>query len=287
MFAAILYSENGYNELESNLRAQFGKALLQQQYTDMADTLEIPLPSSPDKARRVAAECRIYAIGDIHGRADLLRRLHGKIAADIAEGAPERLVLVYLGDYVDRGPLSFEVIDLLINEPMMGFETVYLKGNHEDFLLRFIDGEDCGEAWMMNGAPATLASYGIDIFGIAGRFLDMEAVRDDFRAALPANHLQFLRNLTLSYRAGDYLFVHAGIRPDVPIDGQDPFDLMWIREEFLYSDMNFGFVVVHGHSQSHGPESLENRIGIDTGAYRTGILTCLVLEGIEQRFLHT
>lgn len=287
MIAAILYSENGYNERESNPRIRFAVALLQHQHTDMADTLEIRHHPSPDKAPRVAAGCRIYAIGDIHGRADLLRRLHGKIAADMAKGAPERLVLVYLGDYVDRGPDSFEVIDLLINDPIPGFEAVYLKGNHEDFLLRFIDAKDRGETWLMNGAPATLASYGIDVFGIADRFLDMEAVRDDFQAALPASHLRFLRNLTLSHRAGDYLFVHAGIRPDVPVDEQDPFDMMWIRDEFLCSGMNFGVVVVHGHSQTHAPESFENRIGIDTGAYRSGVLTCLVLEGGGQRFLHT
>jgi len=253
----------------------------------MATTNRNPQPQIPGDAPRVPEACRIYAIGDIHGRADLLRRLHGKITDDIAEGAPERLVLVYLGDYVDRGADSFEVIDLLLNEPLPGFEIIFLKGNHEDFLLRFVDGEDIGDSWLMNGATATVASYGIDILGIAGKFLDMEAVRDDFQAALPAGHLRFLRNLSLSHRVGDYLFVHAGIRPDLPVDAQDPFDLMWIREEFLDSDADFGCVVVHGHSQTHAPESFKNRIGIDTGAYRSGILTCLVLEGSEQRFLHT
>ncbi len=241
----------------------------------------------PGNTPRVPDGSRVYAIGDIHGRIDLLRSLHRLILDDASEAAAERLVVVYLGDYVDRGPRSFEVIDALINDPLAGFEAVYLKGNHEDFLLRFVGGEAIGEAWLMNGAVQTLDSYAIDVFGLPGAFLDMASLRRDFEAALPPDHLKFLNGLALSHVEGDYLFVHAGIRPEVPIEAQDEYDLLWIRDAFLGSETAFEKLVVHGHSIDFEPQHLANRIGIDTGAYFTGRLTCLVLEGAERRFLHT
>ena len=236
---------------------------------------------------RVPAGRRIYALGDIHGRADLLQRMHQLIRDDATDHAPDRAVVVYLGDYVDRGPQSFVVVDMLINDPLAGFETVCLKGNHDDFLLRFAATGEHAEVWLMNGAQATLASYGVDVYGPPSSAVEMGYLWADFRAALPDDHQQFFQGLRLSHREGDYLFVHAGIRPGVALSLQTPFDLMWIREEFLNSDEDFGAVVVHGHTPLPEPEIKLNRISIDTCAYNSGCLTCLVLEDGERRFLST
>ena len=244
----------------------------------MAPTQQTPRARIPDGVR-------LYAVGDIHGRADLLNDLHGRIAGD-ADAAPgRRKVVVYLGDYVDRGADSFAVVEGLIARPLPGFESMRLKGNHEDFLLSFLDDVACGDAWLMNGGEATLASYGVEIGGYGGNAL--ERARLALIRALPAEHLDFFRGLALTYEAGDYLFVHAGVRPGVGLDRQTDHDLMWIRDGFLESDADFGRVVVHGHSIRPEPDIRPNRIGIDTGAYHTGRLTCLVLEAETRRFLHT
>ena len=234
---------------------------------------------------RVPDGVRLYAVGDIHGRADLLDGLHGRIARDAERAPGRRKVVVYLGDYVDRGPDSSAVVEGLIARPLPEFESVRLKGNHEDFLLSFIDDASIGDAWLMNGAQATLASYGVEIGGYGRDAL--EEARLALIRALPADHLEFFRGLALTYEAGDYLFVHAGIRPGVGLRHQKDHDLMWIRDAFLESDADFGRVVVHGHSIRAEPDIRPNRIGIDTGAYHTGRLTCLVLEAEERLFLHT
>jgi len=240
--------------------------------------------SDPAGSRpRVPAGRRIYAIGDIHGRADLLQSVHQLIRDDAADYVPDGVAVIYLGDYIDRGPHSFEVINLLINDPLTGFETVFLKGNHDDFLLRFAETGENASWWLINGAEATLASYGVNVSSAVER----ECLWADFRAALPYNHQQFFQGLRLSHREGDYLFVHAGIRPGVALSQQTPFDLMWIREEFLEADEDFGVVVVHGHTPRPEPEIALNRISIDTFAYHSGCLTCLVLEGEERSFLST
>lgn len=229
----------------------------------------------------------IYAIGDIHGRLDLLQRLEATIQQDAASGSAERRLIVYLGDYVDRGDESRGVIEHLCEAPPRGFERVCLMGNHEDYMLRFLDDESLLAPWISNGGGETLASYGI--VPAAGRAGDgsAAALRAQFRACLPDTHKAFLSALASSHREGDYLFVHAGVRPGVPLDRQDPYDLMWIRGEFLSDGRDFGAVVVHGHSISQAPENLRNRIGIDTGAYATGHLTCAVLWRDERRFLST
>lgn len=234
---------------------------------------------------------RVYAIGDIHGRFDLLLKLLTAVREDAARppagGGDWTNVLIYVGDYVDRGPESFEVVDHLVHDPHRGFETVFLKGNHEDLLLRFVDDGVLGEAWMMNGGVATLRSYGVD----AAAFVDapdpLSAARREFSKALPESHRAFFKALKIAHTEGDYIFVHAGLRPGVALGNQKESDLLWIRGEFLDSDADFGGTVVHGHSIRPIPDVQPNRIGIDTGAFYTNRLTCLVLEGEDRRFLQT
>lgn len=234
------------------------------------------------------AGTRLYAVGDIHGRDDLLAELQARIAADAEGSRARRPVLLYIGDYIDRGPDSKAVLDRLVDRPLAGFETIHLMGNHEALALEFLEDPGVGPLWFSNGGDATLLSYGVDPLQRAGPArAPYRALRDAFAAALPERHLAFLRGLRLSHAEGDYLFVHAGIRPGVPLERQSPEDLLWIRREFLDSEADHGKVVVHGHSIARQPERRPNRIGIDTGAFATGRLTALVLEGTEAGFLQT
>ena len=238
---------------------------------------------------RVPEGVRVYAVPDLHGRADLLERLLDALAADVAragDGGIARTVLVFLGDYIDRGPRSRRVLDILTNGLPRGPEIVFLKGNHEDFVLSFLDGAGDAAGWLFNGGMETLASYGIDVPGSGYLTEDTE---NEIRAALldsmPERHLIFLRELKLMHREGDYVFVHAGLRPGVPIERQSAEDLLWIRGPFLTSIADLGGVVVHGHTITPRPLVLSNRIGLDTGAYQNGRLTCGILEGDRLRFL--
>lgn len=247
-------------------------------------------PVVPIAPRRALAppQQRIHAIGDVHGRLDLLTALHADIVAD-RQARPHdgSDVVVYLGDYVDRGPYSREVIEYLLNDPLPGFTAVHLMGNHDEAMLSFLDDAGIGPTWASFGGESTLLSYGVrttpDMIGMR-RF---EAMRRQLVANIPSSHIAFLRGLQLSYEAGDYLFAHAGIRPGVPLDRQDREDLLWIRGTFLSSVADHGKVIVHGHTPTEAPEVRANRIGIDTGAFASGILTCLVLEGEERRLLST
>jgi len=233
----------------------------------------------------VPPDTRVYAIGDIHGRLDLLSRLHQMILDDARISKAGDRILVYLGDYVDRGPDSAGVIELLSQETLPGFTAVHLKGNPEDFLLRFLDDTSSGSAWFANGGVATLRSYGVDM---DYAYTDTPArLLDRLSRRLPARHLDFLRALSLHHCIGDYLFVHAGIRPGLAMELQSAADMLWIRGEFLNSSVEHGKIVVHGHTITDLPEVRENRIGIDTGAFFSDRLTCLVLDGTERRFLHT
>lgn len=235
----------------------------------------------------VPAGTRVYAVGDIHGRADLLARLLDSIGRDAA-GAGLRKVLVFLGDYVDRGPDSAGVVDLILGGAPEGFETVTLMGNHEWMLLRFLGDIGAGPSWLLNGGWATLESYGVTPSGWDEPSPDeLTRVQRDLAAALPARHLAFLRGLAYGHREGGYVFVHAGMRPGVDIDRQVDADLIWIREPFLSHDGDIGAVAVHGHTIAPEPQVRRHRIGIDTGAYMTGRLTCAVLEGRSLRFLVT
>jgi serine/threonine protein phosphatase 1 len=231
---------------------------------------------------------RVYAVGDIHGRIDLLDTLQHRILDDSKESAPvESQKIVYLGDYVDRGMNSRGVIDRLITFPMPGFETVTLRGNHDQFLLDFLDEPESGGLWLKHGGDATLLSYGVKWQPDGSSYESLTALRDRFLECLPAPHISFLANCDMAYELGDYIFVHAGINPRKPLNRQDPSDLLWIRDAFLRSEVDIGKVVVHGHSVSSAPDVRHNRIGIDTGACYSNRLTALVLEGQSKRFLST
>jgi serine/threonine protein phosphatase 1 len=241
------------------------------------------------EASRVPDGCLVYAVGDIHGRLDLLERLHELIETDAAKSQSERTVVVYVGDYVDRGPNSSGVVELLIRQPLRSrvahLQSVHLIGNHEAFLLKFLEEPESAGIWFMNGGDATLRSYGVDPWQSAQSDNFAEDLHRSFATRMPEAHLTFFRNLQLSYEEGDYLFVHAGVRPGVALDAQTAEDLIWIREDFLKSKDDFGRVIVHGHTPQRSPQSRANRIGIDTGAVYGGKLTALVLEGSERRFL--
>lgn len=242
-------------------------------------------PADP-KPPSAPLDTRVYVIGDIHGRVDLLRALHAQILSDSASAPAVRRV-VYLGDYVDRGESSSQVIDLLLDEPLAGFDAIHLSGNHEEMMLGFLGDAALGPMWLHNGGDATLFSYGVGI--ASGSNADERAIvmQNALRKRLPERHLAFLRGLRPYHVEGDYLFVHAGIRPGVPLERQNSEDLLWIREEFLYSREDHGHCVVHGHTIVSEPEFRPNRIGIDTGAFFSNRLTCLVLEGAGQRTLRT
>lgn len=239
-----------------------------------------------DRAR-VPDGTRVYAIGDIHGRVDLLAELHKQIRRDLKDRPAARATVVYLGDYIDRGPDSAGVVDFLLDRPLEGCVAIHLKGNHEATLVQFLDDLGIGPNWLFNGGDATLNSYGVAISRWEADPVALRRAQDEFRAALPARHAGFYRGLALQHQAGDYLFVHAGIRPGVALDDQDSYDLMWIRQPFLEARDDHGVVVVHGHTITRRPELRPNRIGIDTGAYYSGRLTCLVLDGATRRFLTT
>jgi serine/threonine protein phosphatase 1 len=234
---------------------------------------------------------RLYAIGDIHGRLDLLESLLSLIERDQRGRAVMPVVLIFLGDYVDRGPDSKRVVDRLIREFASPYTPVFLKGNHEDLLLSFLNDPVTGPNWLYNGGDTTLLSYGVSLETIqlaawGGPQELVEAVRQ-FKVVLPAAHLHFYEGLRLSCRIGDYFFTHAGVRPNVPLDQQSEHDLLWIREEFLNSKDDFGAVVVHGHTPDRDPQAFRNRIGLDTFAVRTGKLTAAGFEGSRRWFLST
>lgn len=223
---------------------------------------------------------RIYAVGDIHGRLDLLTEMIGRIHADLAARPHPRPLLVFLGDYVDRGPDSRGVIETLIGLKQGRLPTAFLLGNHDRYVQAYLEDPEWYDLtfhWLAEnlGGSRTLASYGIAEADPARP----AATRDPFAAAFPPSHKAFLDSASLWMRRGGYLFVHAGIRPGVALDAQDPEDLIWIREPFLTSGDDFGFKVVHGHTICKAVEHHPNRIAVDTGAFRTGILSCVVLEG--------
>jgi serine/threonine protein phosphatase 1 len=247
-----------------------------------------PTPRSAEGSAQAPPGSRVYAIGDIHGRADLLTRLHRHILDDAGSAPGLRKVVVYLGDYVDRGPDSSGVIDILINRPLEGFEVHHLKGNHEDMMIAFLETGVCSEMSMtINGVRDTLDSYGLGLSDAAPYRDDGNSLGRAFTDAVPQSHRKFLGGLELHHTEGDYLFVHAGLKPGVAMADQKEEDLLWIRDEFTRTDTDFGAVVVHGHSIRMEPDVRPNRIGIDTGAWRTGILTAVVLEGGKVRFLQT
>lgn len=235
---------------------------------------------------RGAEGWRAYAVGDVHGCLDLLDKLLAQIAADHAARPPARGLLVLLGDLVDRGPNSAGVVERVRTLTLAGFRVVALTGNHEEVLLRILHGEgDQVTGWLTYGGTETLQSYGLDPQEIA-KLAPAEA-QARIAAAVPSADSTFLASLGDSFRFGDYLFVHAGIRPGIPLAQQSLTDLRWIREPFLSDLRDHGMTVVHGHTISERAERVGSRIGIDTGAYASGRLTALGIEGQERWLLDT
>ena len=239
-----------------------------------------------NRLAQVSRGTRVYAIGDIHGRDDLLDELLEQIEGEIRDQPARSHVLVILGDLIDRGPGSNQVVERLRTLRLPSTKTIMLAGNHEEALLRVLDGEDAFVTdWLRFGGKECLASYGVNPAKLATvRASDAARV---VRRTIPAEHAAFLRSFGDTVQIGGYLFVHAGIRPGVPLARQSQSDLRWIRRAFLDDERDHGFVVVHGHTISNGIDETINRIGIDTGAYRSGILTALVLEDDRRRVLQT
>jgi len=231
----------------------------------------------------------VYAVGDIHGRLDLLEDLLHRIGDD-ADRHPEDVErrLIFLGDYIDRGPASQGVVERLLQDPLPGFATVRLLGNHEEALLDFVDGRSDGLGWLSYGGLETLMSYEVPLHRLPNTAAATAALRQSVVGLVPRAHIDFFRRCTLSHDIGDYLFVHAGVRPGVAMEKQDPADLLWIRDDFLRSRTPLpGRVVVHGHTICDMPQDLGVRINVDTGAFVSGRLTCLALRGTTRRFLTT
>ena len=229
---------------------------------------------------------RAYAVGDIHGRVDLLEHLLAKIHADLQQRPARKTLLVFVGDLIDRGPSSAQVIERLRCYHRDGVRTVFLLGNHEEVMLRALAGDSTVVAsWLQFGGLQCLQSYGVTRARLRGR--SGEEVIEIVRKVVPREHIEFLESFADSCRFGDYLFVHAGIRPGIEIDQQDQSDLRWIREPFLFDETDHGFVVVHGHTITDEVDERSNRIGIDTGAYRSGVLTALAIDGTERWLIDT
>jgi serine/threonine protein phosphatase 1 len=231
------------------------------------------------------AGLRIYAIGDIHGRLDLLDELLTRISSDIAVRPTMRPVCIFLGDYIDRGPSSRETIDRLIKHAETN-ETVFLKGNHEQIAVKCLIDRRLFDQWLRLGGLETLMSYGVTPATLANAKQTAE-LQSAFHNALPQKHFRFFRDLQNSFGCGDFFFVHAGVKPDVELSRQKESDLLWIRDEFLSSSRDFGKIIVHGHTPTSEIEVVSNRINIDTGAFATGRLTCLVIEGESLSMINT
>lgn len=229
---------------------------------------------------------RIYAIGDIHGRYDLLQELAGLIARDLEQHRIERSIEIYLGDYVDRGPASRAVLGYLSSAPSICDQRICLKGNHDEIFLSFLHEPSVLMDWRGLGGLETLFSYGLSPPMSRDPELASKCQKQ-LLEIIPESHVAFLRGLPLRAEFGTYLFVHAGLRPDRSKDSQDEEDLLWIREPFLSSRRDHGCIVVHGHTPRDEYELRPNRINVDTGAYLSGRLTCAVLEGSAARFIQT
>jgi serine/threonine protein phosphatase 1 len=235
---------------------------------------------------QVPAGERVYAIGDIHGRLDLLDTLIDRIDFDNDRRGPARTTLVFLGDLADRGPDSKGVIERLMQFARSARSCVFLAGNHEELLIRVWEGDrPLASTFNRAGGRETLMSYGIS--GDTYDGWDLGEVTDATARLVPVEHIDFLRGFVNWHQIGDYLFVHAGIRPGIEIEDQDVIDLRWIRGDFVRSDVDHGVMVIHGHTITDDVDEQANRIGIDTGAYASGVLTAIGLEGSERWYLQT
>ena len=225
---------------------------------------------------RLPRGVRIYAVGDVHGRADLLAQLLARIDADLARHPHPRPVELFLGDYVDRGPESRQVVDLLTKRSRSR-EMIFLKGNHETFIFDFLRNPASLDDWRQYGGFETLLSYGLRP-QIKADLVERRELAMAFGHLLPGTHKNFFASLESSFTCGEFFFTHAGVRPGVPLERQGEEDLLWIRDDFLLCEDAFGKFVIHGHTPVRQPDLRHNRLNIDTGAFATGRLTCLVLE---------
>lgn len=233
---------------------------------------------APRRKPKLPDGVRIYAISDIHGCAHLLEPMLRVIDADLARSKPRHAIEVFLGDYIDRGPDSRSTLDVLVKRSRRA-NTVFLKGNHEALLATTVRNPALLDDWLRVGGAQTLTSYGVSLPHPTPEQEERIALLRQFARALPPEHVQFLRNLRPSFTCGDFFFVHAGIRPGVPLSEQRETDLLWIREEFLESDERFSKYIVHGHTPVRSAQLLPNRANIDTGAYATGNLTLMSIQG--------
>jgi len=228
---------------------------------------------------------RVYVIGDIHGRSDLLEQMVIQISRDLEMNPVSSAVTITLGDYIDRGPDSRGVLERLARNPFPT-DFVALKGNHEVLFETFLRDPIVARDWRQLGGLETLHSYGVPIGDLMMRS-GYEQAATALRAAVPDEHFRFLASLSVSIMFDRYFMCHAGLGPGISLDRQSAEDLLWIRDEFLSSTADFGKIVVHGHTPSQRPKILPNRINIDTGAFATGRLTCVALGRSEPRFLVT
>ena len=239
-------------------------------------------PESP----RVPAGVVVWAIGDIHGRDDLLEPIVDAIRADLQTMDDDRKIVVFLGDYVDRGPGSRAVLKFLAGLPSDdGVEWRFLKGNHEETMAKFLRDPSVGAQWCEYGGDATLRSFGLRPPDMRHRAEAWRHLSSDLDHKLGAEERDFLANLEMRVAVGDYFFAHAGARPGEPLESQADEDLLWIRGTFLRSEQEFEKVVVHGHTPTAEVHADRRRIGIDTRAYESGVLTALRLKGEERRIL--
>jgi len=247
----------------------------------MGLTASLPKGTASTPTRGKVDGQLVYAIGDIHGCYDQLVRLLKRIGKDAEQRALGRVAnLVFCGDYVDRGPASSRVLDALCWLRRHGpFYTHFLKGNHEEVMLAYIRDPDEARVWMRFGGAETLRSYGVTPPKVEDDPDIHREARNDLLEQMPAAHLRFLEELQMIFTVGDYAFVHAGIRPGVPLAQQNPQDLLWIREDFVDVDKPLERIIVHGHSWvGDEPVLTPHRIGLDTGAYETGVLSAVRIE---------
>ena len=234
------------------------------------------MSAAPCKPKLPDGIC-IYAVSDIHGCADQLAKVFAAIDHHLSRAQPKRPIHVFLGDYIDRGPASSQVIDMLIDRGQR-HETIFLKGNHEVMLFDLLGGPEIFPTFKQYGGIQTLLSYGVAPSVNPDREEQLALV-GALAQKIPNRHRDFFSSLRSKFVCGDFLFVHAGVKPGIPLPRQKEEDLLWIRDEFLSSDKDFGKFIVHGHTPVSKPDIRPNRINIDTGAYATGILTLLTIQG--------
>lgn len=281
----------------SALRASIGRRLVSAQESGTSQGARASA-QIPDREANAPEGLCLYAVGDVHGRRDLLETLIATIREDAA-GLPEgtQPQVIFLGDYIDRGLQSREVIEYFISGALDDLDPVFLMGNHEEAILRFLSDANFGHQWAQYGGAETLFSYGFQTpnqRASLGSHDAMSAARnawqrlwDEFRIRLPESHRAFFESLAPYHIAGDYVFVHAGLRPGIDIEQQSQRDMLWIREEFLEDRSLFSHVVVHGHTPEEKIHRDSRRIGLDTGAFLSGRLSAARLCGTEVAFLST